>query len=351
MTIRKEILKVAAEKKHFKTVDVTAAISGGSARSYVSTVINSMVSDGALVREGSGRWSIYALPEYADTLGKRIRKRLPNTGLEEYEVFNTIKKEKPFLNALKENVQSVLAYAFSEMLNNAIEHSESKTIEIEIQQQKDVLAFIVRDFGVGVFRNVMAKRGLSSELEAIQDLLKGKTTTAPQAHSGEGIFFTSKVGDLFVLESYGLRLRIDNVIDDIFVEEVRSNVRGTQVTFQISTKSKRHLSEVFAGYQVDPEEPAFDQTEVKIKLYTMGTIYVSRSQARRVMVGLDKFRRIILDFDKVPTVGQAFSDEIFRVFQSRHPDIELVPNNMNDAVKFMVDRVDKPSNQLPTARG
>ncbi|HVQ43944.1 MAG TPA: DUF4325 domain-containing protein [Candidatus Saccharimonadia bacterium] len=343
MGLKEQILEVAEAKKHFKTADVMAAINDGAARSYVSTVINSMVSDGALVREGSGRWSIYALPKYADTLGKRIKKRLANVSLEEYEVFDAIKKEKPFLNTLRENIQSVLAYAFSEMLNNAIEHSGSKNIEVEIQQQKDNLTFVVRDFGVGVFRNVMAKRGLASELEAIQDLLKGKTTTAPQAHSGEGIFFTSKAGDLFVLESYGLRLRIDNVINDVFVEEVKADVRGTQVTFQISTKSKRHLSEVFAGYQVDPEEPAFDQTEVKIRLYTMGTIYVSRSQARRVLVGLDKFRRIILDFDKVPTVGQAFSDEIFRVFQSRHPEIEIAPVNMNDAVKFMVGRVDKPT--------
>lgn len=342
MGLKEQILAVAEAKKHFKTADVMTAINDGAARSYVSTVINSMVSDGGLVREGSGRWSIYALPKYADTLGKRIKKRLANINLEEYEVFDAIKKEKPFLNTLRENIQSILAYAFSEMLNNAIEHSGSKNIEVEIQQQKDSLTFVVRDFGVGVFRNVMAKRGLTSELEAIQDLLKGKTTTAPQAHSGEGIFFTSKAGDLFVLESYGLRLRIDNIIDDVFVEEVKSDVRGTQVTFQISTKSKRHLSEVFAGYQVDPEEPAFDQTEVKIKLYTMGTIYVSRSQARRVLVGLDKFRRIILDFDKVPTVGQAFSDEIFRVFQSRHPEIEIAPVNMNDAVKFMVARVDKP---------
>lgn len=342
MSLKEQILEVAAAKKQFKTADVMAAINNGAARSYVSTVINLMVSDGILVREGSGRWSIYALPRHAHTLGKTIKKRLANIDLEEYEVFDAIKKEQPFINTLRENVQSVLAYAFSEMLNNAIEHSGSKNIEVEIKQQKDALTFVVKDFGIGVFRNVMTKRGLSSELEAIQDLLKGKTTTAPQAHSGEGIFFTSKAGDIFILESYGLRLRIDNVIDDVFVEEVKSEVRGTQVTFQIGTKSKRHLSAVFAAYQVDPEEPAFDQTEVQIKLYTMGTIYVSRSQARRVLVGLDKFRRIILDFDKVPTVGQAFADEIFRVFLSRHPEIEIAPVNMNDAVKFMVDRVEKP---------
>ena len=55
-----------------------------------------------------------------------------------------------------------------------------------------MLSFIVNDSGIGIFRNIMQKRNLKSELEAIQDLMKGKTTTMPESHSGEGIFFTSK---------------------------------------------------------------------------------------------------------------------------------------------------------------
>lgn len=81
--------------------------------------------------------------------------------------------------------------------------------------------------------------------------------------------------------------------------------------------------------------------KVRIKLYTMGTVYVSRSQARRVLAGLEKFETIILDFDKVPTIGQGFADEIFRVFQKKHPRKEIVPANTNEAVQFMIDRVEK----------
>ncbi len=345
MTVQDTILQVASRKKHFKTSDVVKVLGDDAARSYVSQVMSSLVARGLLVREGSGRWSVYALPKNADTLGKRIKKRYQNKNLEEYEVLEAIRQEKPFLASLRENVQSIFTYAFSEMLNNAIEHSKSANIEIQVVQHKDKLEFTVRDFGIGVFKNVMAKRDLRSEFEAIQDLLKGKTTTAPQAHSGEGIFFTSKASDIFVLESYGHRLRIDNTIEDIFVEEIKPEVKGTMVTFTINIKSKKHLSGVFSEYQVDPDVPAFDQTEIKIRLYTMGTIYVSRSQARRVLAGLNKFRRIILDFDKVPTVGQAFSDEIFRVFQNRHHDIEILATNMNDAVRFMVERVEKPTPQ------
>ena len=82
-------------------------------------------------------------------------------------------------------------------------------------------------------------------------------------------------------------------------------------------------------------------TEIKIKLYTMGTIHISRSQARRVLNRLEKFRKVILDFDKVPTVGQAFADEIFRVFKEKYPEVEIIPENMNEAVEFMVERAQR----------
>ena len=228
------------------------------------------------------------------------------------------------------------------MLNNAIDHSKSKNITVELNNKDGQIVFIVEDYGIGVFRNVMDKKGLKSEIDAIQDLLKGKTTTAPHVHSGEGIFFTSKIADLFILESFGYRLRVDNRILDVFIEKIPQK-RGTRVLFHISSRSSKHLNDVFKEFQTNPNEYAFDKTEVKVKLYTMGTIYISRSQARRVLSGLEKFKSIILDFDKVPTVGQAFADEIFRVFQTRHPEITINPINMVEPVAFMVKRVEKPA--------
>jgi hypothetical protein len=57
--------------------------------------------------------------------------------------------------------------------------------------------------------------------------------------------------------------------------------------------------------------------------------------------GLSKFEMIILDFDKVPTVGQAFADEIFRVFRNKYPKIKVIPINMNESVEFMIKRAEK----------
>ncbi|HUD07407.1 MAG TPA: STAS-like domain-containing protein [Candidatus Saccharimonadales bacterium] len=333
------ILKVAQERHVFKTADV-ARLAPSFSRQYLSILINSMVKQGDLVREGSGRWSTYALPQFKDYLGHRISKRLPLPGLKEHEVLDDIMRASQSLHRVSENVRSIFNYAFSEMLNNAIDHSRSADVEVEVVEEGHNIKFIINDFGVGVFRDVMRQRRLASELEAIQDLLKGKVTTAPQAHSGEGIFFTSKAADIFILDSFGLRLRIDNLIGDVFIEELPRSKTGTRVTFFISTSSKRHLNEIFRKYQVDPEVPAFDKTEIKIKLYTLGTIYISRSQARRIVTDLDKFRLVILDFNKVPTIGQAFADEIFRVFKRAHPDIEIRAVNTNEAVQFMIDRVD-----------
>ena len=90
--------------------------------------------------------------------------------------------------------------------------------------------------------------------------------------------------------------------------------------------------------EIISDDPDFDKTEVLVRLYRIGTVYVSRSQARRILTGLEKFRQIVLEFDRVPTVGQAFADEIFRVFGQKYPKITIVPVNMNKAVKYMVER-------------
>ena len=66
--------------------------------------------------------------------------------------------------------------------------------------------------------------------------------------------------------------------------------------------------------------------------------YISRSQARRIVLGLEKFKHVVLDFRHISTVGQGFVDEVFRVFQSKYPQIKIEYTNANDDVKFMIER-------------
>ena len=85
-----------------------------------------------------------------------------------------------------------------------------------------------------------------------------------------------------------------------------------------------------------------NKEKIILQLFMPGVMFMSRSEARSLLVGLEKFKKIVLDFDHVPNVGQAFADEVFRVFQSRHPEISIEATNMNETVRFMVERVEKP---------
>ncbi len=341
MNLQDEILNFAQQHKKFNVADFLHFTKNRVTRPYCSKIFTELVNEKKLVRAGQSYRTVYSLPENIRFLGNVINLRIKNTNIQEHKVLENIQTKAPFILKLKDNVRSIFDYAFSEMLNNAIEHSKSKFIEIKIAKKDNRLSFEIRDFGIGVFRNVKKARHLGSEFEAMQDLLKGKTTTAPKAHSGEGIFFTSKVADLFTLDSYGFEMTVDNLKEDVFIGESKKTLQGTKVVFSLVLNTKKHLINIFKKYQTEKDNYAFDKTEVQIKLYTMGTVHISRSQARRILSGLDKFKLVILDFDKVPTVGQAFADEIFRVFFNKHPDIKIVPINMNEAIAFMIGRVEK----------
>jgi anti-sigma regulatory factor (Ser/Thr protein kinase) len=338
-----EIITALSEtERPFSATDVLSKVGETVSRQYIASILKSLVAHGNLTRQGDGRGSRYKGTKTL-TDSPAWNARISLAGQSDYRILEQFYQQTPQALSLSEDVRSIFAYAFTEMVNNAIDHSESAEAEMLVFLTPSAIRFVVRDFGVGVFRNIKTKYNLVNEIEAIQELLKGKTTTAPQAHSGEGIFFTSKIADLFVLNSYDYRLRIDNRLPDIFVEKLDTPITGTEVVFQLSTSSTKHLNDIFKQYQ-SPTDLAFDKTRAYIKLFTTGTIYVSRSQAKRVLSGIPErnFNEIILDFSQVPTIGQAFADETFRVFATAHPNIKLTPVNANEAVTFMINRVQSP---------
>lgn len=350
MLTKQEILETAKRKGKVKSKEFT--VSFGVSRQYVSLLIGELVSLKQLIKIGSTRNAFYVLPEYArehpQILPTKFFKRLKNSGLEEHKILAEIEEKFPHMIEIKEHVRNIFTFAFSEMLNNAIEHSHSKSVSIEVSITGDELWFIVNDNGVGVFRNVMQKKNLKSEIEAVQDILKGKTTTIPKSHTGQGIFFTSKAADIFILDSFGFQLSVNNKTHDVNAKSIPRQKRGTRVIFRIKTNSHKHLSDVFKKYTnlSDESDYGFDKTEIRVKLYTSGGVNISRSQARRILHGLDKFKIILLDFDKVPIVGQAFADEIYRVFLNKHPEIQLEETNMNDVVQFMIERAKTDAGRL-----
>src|ERR1019366_3830590 len=235
---------------------------------------------------------------------------------------------------MTENCADIMPYAFTELLNNAIEHSKGLRVAITFTQSNSVWTFKIQDDGQGAFHNIMSKFHLSSNLEAIAELTKGKRTTASAGHSGEGIFFTSKAVDSFRIESNGLVWSVDNLVDDFAVGECLLEP-GTTVVCTLTRNTPRTLEGVFARFTKDHD---FMRSRPSVKLFETGMMFVSRSEARRLVIGLDKFAEVELDFVKVKSVGQGFVDEIFRVWATSHPATKFYPINMNRAVEFMVLR-------------
>ena len=309
----------------------------GVSRQYASMVVRELVKHGELVKVGSTRKAYYVVPGRATGDGdERLGLKLSNKNLEEHEIFKSLQRNIPGLSRLDTNSLQILNYTFSEMMNNAIEHSQAKTVTVECSLEKGYVQFSIRDTGIGIFKNVMASRSLNSETEAMQDILKGKTTTRPERHTGEGIFFTSKESDLLVIGSFGYVLRIDNIKNDVFFGRSNRSIRGTEVSVRINRPTKKGLTDIFRKYTDD--SAAFSRTEIIVRLYEVEGSFVSRSEARRLLEGLQKFSSVILDFNRVAMVGQAFVDEVFRVFQSTHPGIVIKAINVNDAVRFMIER-------------
>lgn len=325
-----------SKKKLVKAADVVNHT--GFSRAYVHRFLKKLADEGLIVLIGKANQAHYVIAANKGALPakpSRVRKIITNRGLAEDKVLSQIKAESSIFQGMTGNVSSIIDYAFTEMLNNAIEHSSSEKIDLIVTKTSVDIRFTVADQGVGIFNNIMKKKRLVSTMDAIQDLLKGKETTAPEGHSGEGIFFTSKIADRLTIKSFEKKIVFDNVGQDIYIKDIQSS-KGTKVDFVLGLKSKKTLSDLFNQYT--DESFQFSKTGVKVKLYHQDVDYVSRSQARRILAGLEKFKTIELDFKDVETAGQAFADEIFRVWQNAHKDIKVTVINANKNIMLMIRR-------------
>ena len=245
---------------------------------------------------------------------------------------------RPFLSDVKQNVHAICHHGFTEMMNNAIDHSEGTTVEILVIRTAVGIDLSVRDDGVGIFSKIARELKLPDKHFAILELAKGKFTTDPKKHTGEGIFFTSRMFDNFWILSDDLSLVHDERLGDWLLDGEKEPLDGTCVMMRIDPHSNRDILQVFDQFS-DPEDFSFSKTRVPVKLAQFGEEnLISRSQAKRVLTRFDRFKKVILDFSGVEMIGQAFADEIFRVFRREHPDVELSQINANSVVERMVLR-------------
>lgn len=322
---------------------VAAQLGLSSAR--VSIQVRQLVADGYLHKVGTTR------PTYTLGRNRRFQRRYQRAGLAEDSLWSG--QLSPLLRDVPRNVLDIAHHGATEMINNAIDHSEALHVEVHLDLHDGQLSIAVADDGIGIFRKIARALDLPDERLALLELSKGKFTTDPQSHSGEGVFFTSRMFDSFHIASGGLVFSHDEEQDrDVLFDFDGMPQRGTTVVMGISTTSMRTAKQVFDEYSSGPDEYTFAKTVVPVRLAQVGDEnLISRSQAKRLMRRVDRFRHVVLDFGGVNAIGQAFADEIFRVFARAHPEVELVPIHAVPDVQQMIRRAevarDRDGGQLP----
>lgn len=314
---------------HPRDIVRLAAERFGYSRQGIYQHVRKLLDSGLLHAEGQTRAREYSLVKMEE---KRFEIDLQ--GLQEDVVWR--EEIAPSMKAFPENIRRIAQYGFTEILNNAIVHSLGQRVSLGISITAAGVEYVVWDDGIGIFKKIKDALGLDDERHSILELSKGKLTTNPERHSGEGIFFTTRSFDEFTILSGELSF-VHTRGGDWLVDD-RDFTRGTFVLMNLDSFTTRTLREVFDSY-TSGDDFGFSKTRIPIFLAKYGTEnLVSRSQAKRVVARLDRFKEAILDFDGVSTIGQAFADEIFRVFQAGNPDVHLVWTNANEEVSSMIMR-------------
>ena len=329
-TIRRFILE-HVEKSSPDVTKVTAQ-KFGITRQAVNKHLRRLLEEGALKRSGNTRARVYTLAPLVEW--HRDFEIEPNLA----EDLVWTRQVKAVLGDLPANVLDIWQYGFTEMVNNAIEHSGGSTISVHVEATAGTTKMFVTDDGYGIFKKIQNALGLLDERHSILELSKGKLTTDPEHHTGEGIFFSSRMFDLFAILSGGVYFSHSFGDDKNWLMEQHNLFDGTAVFMKLSNRTPRTSKEIFDEFS-SGDDYGFTKTVVPVRLAQYGSDrLISRSQAKRVLARVELFRTVLFDFAGVENIGQAFADEIFRVFALQHPDMELAPVNANPDVMRMIAR-------------
>lgn len=294
----------------------------------VHTYINQLVKDNIIKRVKRGEYELVE-NSYEYNLSRK------DGGLES-ESYAYSMCLKQYIKDLPQNVQTIWEYTFSEMMNNVIDHSDAENVRLIIRQNHLTTSVLIEDDGVGIFEKIKNYFDLETLDDAICELFKGKLTTDSSRHSGEGIFFSSKIMDDFLIISSKKIFTTNKYDESLTMNSLSRNKKGTCVIMSVSNYTHKQTYEIFDLYS--NIDGGFTKTTIPLK-NAFDTSPVSRSQARRVCNRLDKFKEVVLDFDGIDWMGQGFAHQIFVVFHTEHPEIKLLPVNMSEPVSKMYNHV------------
>lgn len=303
----------------------------GISRQAVNKHLKNLVTEGALVPEGRTKYRRYKLAALLEW--RKLYSLEPQ--IEEDLVWS--RDVSLVLGNLPKNVMDIWHFCITEMFNNAIDHSGGKTVFVKFAKTAANTQIMLMDDGVGIFKKIQAAMNLVDERHAVLELAKGKLTTDPRRHTGQGIFFTSRLLDSFDILSNGVFFTHTFGLEEDWILERPKSTNGTTVFMKLNNHSARTDKQIFDQYS-SGEDYGFTKTVVPVRLAQYGDDkLISRSQAKRLLARVDRFKTVLFDFKAVETIGQAFADEIFRVFAQGHPDIEIIPTNATPQVQQMIN--------------
>lgn len=301
-------------------------------RQAVNKHLQRLVTELALTEQGQTRQHSYKLAQLVEWRGQySISPELAEDVVWRNDIV-------PVLGPQPQNVLDIWHYGFTEMFNNAKDHSEGPQIVVKITKTAITTEIFVMDDGVGIFKKIQKAMELLDERHAILELSKGKLTTDPQRHTGEGIFFTSRMFDRFYILSGGVYFSHQFDKPEDWILESHESA-GTFVHMELNNHTARRIETIFRQFASGDDSFGFTKTIVPVALAQYGNDkLISRSQAKRLLARVELFKTVILDFENVPSIGQAFADEVFRIFPREHPEVELHAVKDNSEVKRMILR-------------
>lgn len=317
--------------------DLCAAVAQrhGVGRSTAGRALRELIETGWLLREGRTR------PHYRPGALREVTHTYALAGLDEQTPW-----ERDFAPCLQlpEGVQGLAHHAFTELLNNAIDHSGGTRVTVSMRINRTHLQLLLSDDGCGAFERIRRAFGIDDPRLALLELSKGKLTTQPERHTGRGLFFTSRLFDVFDLYANHLTYQHSHwQRRDWLSANPLQRQPGTTVFTSVALNTTRTLAQVYEAHAGRLDATDFARTVVPLRLARLGDEALeSRAQAKRLSARFESFETVELDFAEIPVIGQAFADELFRVFPQQHPGVELKPVNMSHAVACVVDAACAP---------
>jgi anti-sigma regulatory factor (Ser/Thr protein kinase) len=301
----------------------------GASHRAVTTALKRLVDAGWLVRGGTAR-----RPVFAPGSLRQVARSYTLYGLQE-----DLPWQRDFAPhfALPKHVERMIQHGFTELVNNAADHSGGSSVTVSLRQTPSHVQLLVSDDGCGVFDKICTAFDIVDSQHAMLELSKGRLTSAPDAHTGRGLFFSSQLADVFDIHANNTAFQ-RRAWESAGWRKGRALPRqGSSIYMAIALNTTRTLDSVMEAWSLAGDGIEFDRTVVQLRLLAgEGQALDSRAQARRVGARLTHFKRAEIDFEGVTDVGHGFTDELFRVFARAHPEVTLDATHMTPRIEALV---------------